>query len=148
VVVGLLGYGVAVLPGLTFGSHFPGRSLERVFARVPGCVTSDDPITLIETGALKRNFDLRCPLVLDPGGYSYDLQPGAGRHLGRASDAQWQQFVQDHLAAGTTSVVVRFRTAPGLSGRTKGVISRWPVVADVAGYQVRHPISRTAVPVR
>ena len=86
VVAGLLGYAAATLPGLTFGSPFPGRTLGRVFASTPGCVTTDDPIALIETGALRRNLDLRCPLVLDPGGYSYDLQPGAGRQHGRAGN--------------------------------------------------------------
>lgn len=144
---GLLAYAAASLPGLTFGSPFPGRSLERVLAQAPGCVTTDDPIALIETGALQRNFDLGCPVVVDLSGYSYDLQPGAGLHLGRPANAQWQRFVQRHLASGQTSVVVRFRTDAGLSGRTRAVLDGWPVLAEVGGFQVRRPVP-PAAPVR
>ncbi len=145
---GLAAYGTASLPGLHPGSHFPGRTLEQVLAQAPGCVTTDDPIALIETGALRRNFALGCPVVVDPSGYSYDLQPAAGRHLARPHDAQWQQFVEHHLGSGAVSVVVRFRSAPGLSHRTRAVIASWPVLADVAGYQVRRPVPGLGAPPR
>ncbi|MGI3783606.1 MAG: hypothetical protein ACRYG2_22815, partial [Janthinobacterium lividum] len=139
-VVGLVAYAAASLPGLTFGSPFPGRSLERVLARSPGCVTTDDPVALIETGALQRNFDLRCPVVVDLSGYSYDLQPGARLHVDRPADAQWQRFVQRQLASGQTAVIVRFRNDPGLSRRTKELVDGWPVLAVVGGYQVHQPV--------
>jgi alpha-1,2-mannosyltransferase len=139
VVAALIAYAAAVLPGLTFGTHFPGRSVERGLAAAPGCVTTDDPIALIETKALRRNLDLRCPLIVDLSGYSYDLQPYADRRVNRLVNPEWQQFVQHHLASGAASVVVRFRTTPGLSRQTKAVIAGWPVLVDVAGYQVRHP---------
>jgi alpha-1,2-mannosyltransferase len=144
VAAGLVAYAVASLPGLTFGSAFPGRSLEQVLAQAPGCVTTDDPIVLIETGALQRNFDLRCPVVLDLSGYSYDLQPEAGEHIDRPQDAQWQQYVLTHLGSGRTAVVVRFRGDPGLSPHTRAVVSSWPVVADVGGYQLRRPLPQTS----
>jgi alpha-1,2-mannosyltransferase len=146
--VGLVVYACVSLPGLTFGNRFPGRSLEQVLVQAPGCVTTDDPIALIETGALQRNFDLGCPLVLDVSGYSYDLQPGARRHLAREKDTQWQRFLQHHLASGATAVVVRFRTAPGLSARTRQVVDAWPVLADVGGYQLRRPVTQPGVPAR
>jgi len=146
VAVGLVAYAAAFLPGLTFGSHFPGRSLERVLAQAPGCVTTDDPIALIETGALQRNFDLRCPVVVDLSGYSYDLQPAAGLHVGRPANQQWQRFVQRRLASGQISVVVRFRTDAGLSARTRALVDGWPVLAVVGGYQVHRPAP--AAPVR
>jgi hypothetical protein len=148
VMTGLAVYGVASLPDLHTGSHFPGRSLEQVLAQAPGCVTTDDPIALIETGALQRNFAARCPLVVDPSGYSYDLQPAAGRHLSRPKNAQWQQFIGRQLGSGDVSIVVRFRSAPGLSKRTKATIATWPVLADVAGYQVRRPEPKVAAPTR
>lgn len=140
VVVALVGYATTSLPTLVFGSHFPGRSLEATFAQTPGCVTTDDPVALIETGALQRNFALRCPVVIDPSGYSYDLRPAADRHLARPKNRQWQRFVQDHLASGSSTVVVRFRTDPGLSAATQRLISGWPVTAVVAGYEVRRPV--------
>ncbi len=139
VVVALLAYAVASLPGLTFGSPFPGRSLERVLASRPGCVTTDDPVALIETGALQRDLTLRCPVVVDLSGYSYDLQPAAGLHVGRPADRQWQRFVLDHLAGGQTAVVVRFRTDPGLSRRTRAEIDGLTLVDVVAGYRVHQP---------
>jgi alpha-1,2-mannosyltransferase len=148
VLTGLAAYGVASLPDLHTGSHFPGRSLEQVLAQAPGCVTTDDPIALIETGALRRNFAARCPLVIDPSGYSYDLQPAAGRHLGRPENAQWQQFIGRQLGSGDVSIVVRFRSAPGLSRRTRDRIASWPVLADVAGYQVRRPLPKAVAPTR
>ena len=136
---GLVAYGAWSLPGLTFGTPFPGRSLERVLGPRPGCVTTDDPILLIETGSLHRNLARHCPTVVDPGGYSYDLRPSADHPTGRARDAEWQRFLRTHLATGTTAVVVRFRRTPGLSGRTEAAIARWPVLADVGGYLVRLP---------
>ena len=146
VVVALLAYGAASLPGLTFGSHFPGRSLERVLAQAPGCVTTDDPIALIETGALRRNLDLGCPLVIDPSGYSYDLRPTADRHVSRPRNVQWQGFLTRHLGSGAVTVVVRFRTSAGLSQHTKTVIARWPVLAVVGGYAVQQPAPRVPAP--
>ncbi|GAB2575469.1 glycosyltransferase 87 family protein [Microlunatus antarcticus] len=140
----LVAYVAASLPGLTFGSPFPGRSLERVLAAAPGCVTTDDPIALIETGALQRDLDLRCPVVVDLSGYSYDLQPAAAEHLSRSANGQWQRFVQRRLGSGQTSVVVRFRTDPGLSRRTRAVVDGWPVVAVVGGYRVHRPVPQVA----
>ncbi len=141
VVVGavLLAYTASSLPALTFGTPFPGRSLDRVVGSRAGCVTTDDPVVLIETGSLARNFARHCLVVVDPGGYSYDLQPAASRHTGRARNTQWQEFLRTQLATGDTAVVVRFRSAPGLSSRTRAAIGRWPVLADVGGYLVREP---------
>ncbi len=148
VVAGLLAYGVASLPGLTFGDRFPGRSLERVLAQAPGCVTTDDPIALIETGALQRNLTLGCPVVVDVSGYSYDLRPAAGQRLSRPRNPQWQRFVRDHLGSGSTAVVVRFRTSVGLSRRTEAAIAGWPIIAEVGGYQLRRPSPRLLGPTR
>ena len=144
VAAALAGYVVACLPGLVFGTPFPGRSMETVFAAVPGCVTTDDPIALIETGALRRNLERHCPLVVDLSGYSYDLRPAADLRVRRWRNTQWQQHTQSYLGSGDAMVMVRFRTAPGLSRETKAVISSWPVLLDVEGYQVRRPEPRTA----
>ena len=140
----LVAYTVTSLPGLTFGSRFPGRSLERVLVQAPGCVTTDDPITLIETGALRRNFGQHCPVVVDLSGYTYDLQPGASLRVRRVRNTQWQRFARTQLATGETAVVVRFRTTAGLSRKTRGAIARWPLMAAVNGYELRHPVQATA----
>lgn len=66
---------MAVLAGLIparFGSPFPAEQLAGV-RDAPGCVTADDPTTLIRLNLLNRNLDRGCPLVADLGGYTYDL---------------------------------------------------------------------------
>ena len=49
-------------------------SLGRLDADLAGerCVTADSPTLLIETGALARDLQAGCPLMLDPTGTSYD----------------------------------------------------------------------------
>lgn len=137
--VAILAYAAGSLPGLTFGSRFPGASLDRALTDVSGCVTTDDPTVLIETGTLQRNLRRGCPLVADLGGYSYDLQPGAARHVGRAANGQWQRFALQYLGSGEATVIARFRVNPGYSKTTKAVIAGWPVLAAVGWYQVRAP---------
>lgn len=78
--------------------------------------------------------------MVDLSGYSYDLQPGASLRVRRAENPQWQGFAQAQLATGGTAVVVRFRTTAGLSRKTRGAIARWPLVAVVDGYALRHPV--------
>ena len=70
----LLGYGLAN-EATTLGEPFPAAALALAGASVPGCMTTDDPTALIETGWLQRNFARHCPLVADLGGYSYDQIP-------------------------------------------------------------------------
>lgn len=128
--------------------HFPGRSLRPALTDVAGCVTTDDPVALIESGTLQQNFRRGCPTVVDLSGYSYDLRPGAGLRVRRPKNAQWQAFTRDYLASGDAAVVVRFRTASGLSRSTKRVLSRWPVLLDAGGYQVSRPTARRMAPSR
>ena len=136
----------ASLPAVDAGSRFPGRSLERVLAPVPGCVTTDDPIALIETGALQRNLDRGCPVVADLSGYSWDLRPLAPEHVSREQDVQWQHLAVQHLASGGASVVVRFRRSPGLSAATRATIDRWPLLGIAGPYEVHRPTSSGSRP--
>ena len=136
-VVGM--YVLVAAPGHPFGHRFPGASLAVVLADVPGCVTTDDPTLLIETNLLRRNLARGCPLVVDLGGYSYHLQPGASRHVPRTRNGQWQRFTRGYLAGGRASVIVRFDRATGLSAKTRRTIGSWPVVGEVGRYSVRSP---------
>ena len=142
----LAAYAAVSLPGLPSGSHFPGQQLEAAFLETPGCVVTDDPIALIETGALQRNYALGCPVVVDLSGYSWDLQPSAGRQMSRQRNKQWNQVALDHLGSGEVSVVVRFRDLAGLSSDTKTEIATWPLLAGADGLEVRHPDPRTTSP--
>jgi hypothetical protein len=129
-------YVAASAPGTTFGERFPGRSLAAVVADLPGCVTSDDPAVLVAADVIGRNIERGCPLVVDLGGYSYYLQPGASARTGRPENAQWQQFVLDYESSGTANVVVRFEDG-GTTRATRATIDGWPVVGHAGRYPVR-----------
>ena len=132
------GYAVASAPETTFGERFPGRSLAAVVADLPGCVTSDDPAALVAADVLGRNLERGCPLVVDLGGYSYYLQPGASARTSRSDNAQWQQFVLDYSSSGTAHVVVRFEDG-GTTRATRRTIESWPVLGYAGRYPVRQP---------
>jgi alpha-1,2-mannosyltransferase len=54
------------------GTAFPDQLLRGVLAARPGCVTTDNPTTLIFSNTLRRNLSEACPLVVDLSGYIYD----------------------------------------------------------------------------
>jgi hypothetical protein len=127
------------LLGMQLGDRFPGASLARALASTPGCVATDDPSVLIETDLLGRNLDRGCPLVIDPGGYSYDLpQPGA-EPVSRARNQAWQAWYLDHLRGAEAVVTVRYTTRYGLSRATAETIRSWPVLTEVGDVVVRRP---------
>ena len=148
VAVGLLlgAYAVLSLPGLPTGNEFPGEKVEAVLVENPGCVVTDDPILLIETGALQRNYALNCPVVVDMSGYSWDLQPSATKQMSRQKNKQWNAVALQHFASGDVSVVVRFRTLAGLSDDTKAEIGQWPLLAEVSDLEIRRPDPRETSP--
>jgi hypothetical protein len=133
------GYVSLASPGQPFGHRFPGASLAVRLADVPGCITTDDPTLLIETNLLQRNLSRGCSLVVDLGGYSYHLQPGASAHVPRKKNRQWQRFALDYLADGRASVIVRFDGGTVLSARTRRTIESWPIRSQVGRYVVRSP---------
>lgn len=139
VVGALAAYTALSAPRTTFGTPFAGRTMARLVAGAPGCVTSDEPTALVESGALARNLERGCPLMVDLGGYSYYLRPGADLQVGRARNEQWQAFALDYLASGGAAVVVRFDTLTGLSPSTRATIERWPALGDTGRYVVRRP---------
>jgi alpha-1,2-mannosyltransferase len=127
------------LLGLRLGDRFPGASLARVLASTPGCVATDDPTVLVETDLLARNLERGCPLVVDPGGYSYDLaEPGAAQ-VARARNQAWQAWYLDHLRSADAVVTVRYTTRFGLSRSTAATVRSWPVLAQVGDVVVRRP---------
>jgi alpha-1,2-mannosyltransferase len=137
--VTLIGYTAASVSGLEVGQPLPTAALRPVLAAAGGCVTTDDPTVLIETGALRANLDAGCPLVADLGGYSYDLQPGASRRTSRAANRQWQEFALGYLSSGAATVVGRFSVSPGLSRATRATIETWPVLGGSGRYLARQP---------
>ena len=69
---------------LELGTAFPGPHFARVVADTPGCVTSDEHLTLIRMNTLTRNLDRGCPFIADFSGYSYVFDIERGYSLPRA----------------------------------------------------------------
>lgn len=145
VTIGLIaGYGNLVL-ALPFGRPFPAAELQPAVAAAKTCVTTDDPISLIELDVLRRNISRNCPLVVDLGGYNYALQIGDSRFRSRARSPRWQTVALDYLASGDTTVVgIRFRSGYGYSKATASTVGSWPVLARAGGVTVRRPVPADA----
>ena len=133
-------YAALSAPRTVFGSPFAGRSLASVVAPLGGCVASDDPSALVAADVLDRNIARGCPFVVDLGGYSYHLEPGASAQTSRARNAQWQRHVLDYLRASDAAVVVRFDGTVGLSRETEATIEAWPELGRAGRYVVRQPV--------
>jgi hypothetical protein len=70
-----------VIDGLALSRIRSGEAvpteLSEVVQPASGCLTSDDPSNLVAIGVVGRNVTRECRLVVDLGGYSHDLSPGA-----------------------------------------------------------------------
>jgi alpha-1,2-mannosyltransferase len=137
----LLGYAVPTLVD-SVGAPFPGAQLAARLAALDGCVTADEPTVLIETNMLQRNLDRNCPLVVDLGGYSYDLP--AGHLVAREQNARWQHFALSYLRSGSATMLVRFHLGAGFDAESATTVRRWPVLARIGGYTVKRPAAAIA----
>jgi hypothetical protein len=136
--VGLLG---SSMLGAREGTPFPDQLLRGVLTARPGCVTTDNPTTLIFSNTLRRNLSEGCPLVVDLSGYIYDLHRNGGE-IHRASDPAFQQLALTYLSSGTTTALIRF--GPGdLSRQSRLVIDSWPLLDRWGPLVVRHPLPRS-----
>lgn len=124
---------------VTAGQALPRAELSGLLAGREGCVTSDDPTTLIESDVFSRNLRRGCRAVVDLSGYSYDLTRGLD--VSRSQNLVFQQFALDYLASGEWTVVTRFHRGWGYSGQTVREIARWPVVEEAGTYRLRRPES-------
>jgi 4-amino-4-deoxy-L-arabinose transferase-like glycosyltransferase len=119
------------------GTPLEGQQLAGLLADRPGCVTTDNPTTLIFSNTLRRNLAAGCPFVADLGGYIYDLARTGGP-IRRASNPAFQRFALQYLGSGTTTAIIRF--GPGdLSRHSRTVIETWPVVGHPGSVVLRQP---------
>jgi alpha-1,2-mannosyltransferase len=126
----------AQLSQVEFGERFPARRVAASVGPLPGCITADDPGVLLRMNTLSRNLRRGCPLVLDLGGHSYE----PGGLLPRQRDPRWQRFFLDYMAGGTATMKVRYHTGFGLARDTARTVNRWPVIAEIDGFELRRPI--------
>ncbi len=111
--------------------------LGSVVQPAPGCVTADDPNSLLALGVVGRNVGRGCVLVVDLGGYSHDLSRGSG--VSRARNLAWQQLSLSYLGGGHLTVLSRLGDGRWFSARTDAQIERWPLRMRAGGYEVREP---------
>jgi alpha-1,2-mannosyltransferase len=133
------GLAVVAVPILSasFGRPFPAAPIAKR-APLGGCVTTDDPTTLIQTDLLQRNFQRGCKLVVDLGGYSYDIQPGTV--VPRSRNSPWQRFAIDYLRSGSAVIVMRFNRGFGFSAHSVSVVQGWPVLLRAGHVVLRSPV--------
>ena len=136
---------ITVLAGLIpahFGSSFPTAQLAAV-RNAPGCVTADDPTTLIRLNLLSRNLSRGCPLVADLGGYTYDLLVN-GHQRFRLNNPRWQTVALAYLGSGSETVLSRYirKDYHSFTKKSLAVVDSWPVRTIVRRWVVRLPSGR------
>lgn len=128
---------------LPFGTPFPTAALAPAVAAARTCVTTDDPISLIELDMLSRNLDRGCPLLADLGGYSYALQSDPSAAVPRRKNLVWQRLAIAYLRSGDVMVGLRFNRTHGFSDASAATVKTWPVLARSGRVTARHPVGPT-----
>jgi hypothetical protein len=129
----------AALTRVEFARPFQPGAARAVVAGLPGCITADDPGTLVELDVLSRNLERGCPLSLDLGGYSYEFNAERSSDVRREKDERWQRHALDYLGSGSAAIVTRYSTGFGFSRATAATIRSWPVLASAGRYKLRQP---------
>jgi 4-amino-4-deoxy-L-arabinose transferase-like glycosyltransferase len=134
------GLAVVAVPMLSasFGRPFPAAPIAETAAPLGGCVTTDDPTSLIQTDLLQRNFQHGCRLVVDLGGYSYDIHPGTV--VPRSRNGPWQHLAIDYLRSGSAVIVMRFNRGFAFTAQSATVVRGWPVLLRAGRFVLRSPV--------
>lgn len=121
-------YGVRTPAGLNLAAE-----------HVTGCVTADDPGTLIEMNVLSRDLRYpRCVVRPDVTGWTYDPKDRGttttGAEIPRARNELWQRDVVGFMESGEATI--RTRSATGLSADAKRTIDSGTVLYSNHRYVV------------
>lgn len=113
-----------------FGVRTPA-GLNLAAEHVPGCITGDDPGTLIEMNVLSRDLRYpRCVVRPDVTGWTYDPKDrgttATGAEIPRARNELWQRDVVGFMESGEATI--RTRSATGLSVDAKRTIDSGTVL--------------------
>lgn len=138
-IVGLMAY-AAPLITLKLGHRFPLQRLA-VAAQTSRCVTTDDPMNLIELNLVGRNISRNCPVMVDLGGYVFDL-PVHGQRVSRRADPAWQSLALRYLGSGSRTVMSRLNTSyyRSFTPASRRRINSWWIIVSVGQTRVRAPI--------
>ncbi|MCE1175103.1 MAG: glycosyltransferase family 39 protein [Propionibacteriales bacterium] len=134
--IGAAGFAQLQIPE---GKAFPVAEVRTALADRPGCVTTDNPVSLIVTDTLRRNLDRGCPLVVDLSGYVYDISHADGSTPERLRNEKFQTFMVDYLGSGSTAVIMRLW--PGsFDAASQAKVRSWPVLIH---FYDRHTVRNT-----
>lgn len=128
--IALAGY---VLLGEEVGGTFNGAKLAALAKQHPGCVTTDDPNSLIAADLISSNLARGCPFVIDLSGYRYYL----GDRSTFTRNQAWQEFVATYLSNGSLNVMLRGTSADRIEPGFYSQLQSWPEVARINGRVVR-----------
>jgi alpha-1,2-mannosyltransferase len=137
VIAGVAVYAVPLFQ-TTLQAPFPGSTLRGTVAPVAGCVTSDQPIALIETDVLTRNLERGCRHVVDLRGYAHHRSSPTWAPDGRTRSKGWQAHTLSYLRSGDLFISAHSGTR-GFDRATEATVESWPVVARAGKYVVRQP---------
>lgn len=126
---------------VSFNRPFP-KNFQAFTAAAPGCITSDDAVTLVQTNSLSRNLGRGCRFIADLGGHSHDMAAAAGLRVSRNRNQAFQRFALDYLRSGSVTILIRFPGGEGFNAKTTAVLDQWPLLARSGRYQVRQPVAR------
>lgn len=129
---GVIAAGCTLL-GEKVGTSFNGAKLASLAVQHPGCVTTDDPNSLIAANLISSNLARGCPFVIDLSGYRYYL----GDRSTFTRNQAWQEFVANYLSDGSLNVMLRGTSAKRIEPGFHAEMQSWPIVAKISGRVVR-----------
>jgi hypothetical protein len=118
------------------GTPVPVEALTRAAARVPGCITSDDPTILAAMNVLSRDLRAGCELWPDVTGWTYDVDRVMvdGYPVARSRNGAWQQRVVSYLQTGAGVILVR--PATGLSSASRRTLTQGPTLFELGQWKI------------
>ena len=137
-VAGLLAAGTVWQLGQPQGAPFPVSEAKQALKDRKGCVTTDNPVSLILTDTLRRNLERGCPLVVDLSGYLYDILRSQGGEPVREDNPAFQRELIRYLGSGHTTVLMRL-WPDSFDPASRATVEGWPVLARFDGHDVREP---------
>jgi alpha-1,2-mannosyltransferase len=127
------------LTQLRLSRPFPAGKAAAIVADLPGCVTTDFPMTLIQMDLLRRNLERGCRFEVDLGGASYHIGTSEDKNMLRDHNEVWQTYALEYLRTGNAVVIARFSSGVGFSPETAKVVLGWPKFGRAGKYVIRQP---------
>ncbi|MBN9106973.1 MAG: DUF2029 domain-containing protein [Propionibacteriaceae bacterium] len=138
VVAVLVGLGSVWQLGQPEGKPFAVTVVSEALRDRAGCVTTDNPVSLILSDTLRRNLRRGCPLVVDLSGYLYDILRARGGEADREDNPAFQRELIRYLGSGETTVIMRL-WPDSFDAASRAEVERWPVLVRFDGHTVREP---------